>query len=156
MTMSEEKINFLDIKIYKNQENGLSTKIYFKETDNRTLLHKTSHHPQHTFRGIITSQLKRYKDLCSTREDFLKNSWEVIKILKNQGYSFQRMKEILKKKLTRRKDTRNILPIILRFCKFSEEIAETFIRTITNNIIYNDVKFTKAFKVGKNLQKLLF
>ena len=96
ISMSEIEVNFLDITIFKNQDNGLSTKIYVKETDNRTLLHRRSHHPRHTFKRIISSQITRYKNLCSKREDFLQNSMELIKILKNQGYSFQRMKKILK------------------------------------------------------------
>lgn len=48
---------------------SLGTRVYFKPTDTHALLHKTSHHPKHTYRGIIKSQLIRFNRICARHED---------------------------------------------------------------------------------------
>ena len=66
--------NFLDITIFKgptyNSSRILDTKVYFKPTDTHRLLHKTSYHPGHTFKGILKSQILRYHRICSNPADF--------------------------------------------------------------------------------------
>lgn len=63
-TIAYDQINFLDTTVCFTSLQGrkqLNTKIYiFKSTDTRTLLHKTSYHPKHTFKGLIKSQLIRF------------------------------------------------------------------------------------------------
>lgn len=55
-TVSLQSVDFLDVTIYKGTDlahiGRLFTKVYFKPTDTHALLHKTSFHPQPTFRGI--------------------------------------------------------------------------------------------------------
>ena len=59
-----QSVNFLDVTISKGVDPAhvgkLVTKVYFKPTDTHALLHKASFHPQHTFRGIVKSQLIRF------------------------------------------------------------------------------------------------
>ena len=73
-TMSENSVSFLDVTIFKGKkclEKGrLDTKVFFKSTDTHELLHKKSYHPPHTFKGIIKSQILRFKRICSNQEDF--------------------------------------------------------------------------------------
>ena len=45
------------------------TKVYFKPTDTLELLHKKSHHPDHTFKGLIKSQIHRYVRICNNKQD---------------------------------------------------------------------------------------
>ncbi len=49
--------NFLDTTTYKGpgfpDQRTLDIKVFFKPTDTHALLHKKSHHPSHTFRGIL-------------------------------------------------------------------------------------------------------
>ena len=57
--LSSESMHFLDTVVYKGnsfKETGtFDTKVYFKPTDTLELLHKKSHHPNHTFKGLIKS-----------------------------------------------------------------------------------------------------
>lgn len=56
---------FLDTTVFEGLEFKttciLDTKVYFKPTDKHTLLHKASHHPRHTLRGIVKGQIIRHK-----------------------------------------------------------------------------------------------
>ena len=67
--LSSESMHFLDTVVYKGnrfKETGtLDTKVYFKPTDTLELLHKKSHHPNHTFKGLIKSQILRYVRICN-------------------------------------------------------------------------------------------
>jgi len=70
ITLEYNKINcnFLDTTIYKqtiNNETTLQTKVYFKPTDTHQLLHTNSFHPRHTCKGILKSQLLRFKRISS-------------------------------------------------------------------------------------------
>ena len=67
------KVDFLDTTVYKNfGDSGctLNTKIFFKETDTHQLLHTASFHPGHTARGVLKSQVLRFKRICSTYQDY--------------------------------------------------------------------------------------
>ena len=44
-----------------------NTNGYFKPIDTLELLHKKSHHPNHTFKGIIKSQILRYVRICNNK-----------------------------------------------------------------------------------------
>ena len=68
--------NFLDITIYKkyldNNNIKIATKVYVKPTDTQNLLYTSSFHPPHnTTKGILRSQLIRYKRISSSYEDYL-------------------------------------------------------------------------------------
>ena len=47
------------------------TKVYFKPTDTMELLHNKSHHPNHTFKGLIKSQILRYVRICNNKQDVM-------------------------------------------------------------------------------------
>ncbi len=62
--LQPEQIEFLDTQVFIRRENTekwqLGTRVYFKPTDTQALLHKSSYHPKHTFKGIIKSQLIKF------------------------------------------------------------------------------------------------
>ena len=70
-----ESMHFLDTVVYKGsrfEETGtFDTKVYFKPTDTLELLHKKSHHPNHTFNGLIEAQILRYMyvRICISKQD---------------------------------------------------------------------------------------
>ena len=68
-------MHFLDTVVYKGKrfkETGtFDTKVYFKPTDTLELLHNKSHHPNHTFKGLIKSQILRYVRICNNKQDVL-------------------------------------------------------------------------------------
>lgn len=101
-TTSTEQVNFLDITWYKGDrfrnENILDHKVYFKKTDTHSLLHHESSHPQHTFTGIVKSQILRYYRLCNNPQDFEQATNILIRHLtKYRGYKNKRMLYRLKK-----------------------------------------------------------
>jgi hypothetical protein len=63
----EQELNFLDTVIYKEEQSDgtvrLKTRVYFKKTDTHQLLHTSSFHPKHTTKGILKSQLMRFKKI---------------------------------------------------------------------------------------------
>lgn len=96
--ISETSIDFLDTSIFKDSNfqtnQKLQTKVFFKETDTHSLLHKTSFHPKHTFRGLIKSQLIRYHRICSKTEDF----WEAKTIFFKVSFSENALNLLTKQK----------------------------------------------------------
>lgn len=73
-TVDFNEVNFLAVVSFKGSgflETGLlDFRIYFKDTDTHSLLHKHSFHPKHTFRGIIKSQFLRFKRICTQNASF--------------------------------------------------------------------------------------
>ena len=90
-SLHKQQVDFLDVTVYKGKEfqnnKILDTKVYFKPTDAHQLLHKKSFHPKHTFKGIIKSQIIRFKRICNNTNDFEDACGTLFKSLKNRGYS---------------------------------------------------------------------
>ena len=95
-TVSKTEVNFLDTTVFKPYPDSsqLYTKVYFKPTDTHALLHKNSFHPKSTFRGIIKSQILRFRSICTTTEDF-NHSWRLLsQALRKRHYSKRWLREI--------------------------------------------------------------
>ena len=90
-TISQQEINFLDVTIFKGPrflETGiLDTKVYFKPTDTHELLHRSSYHPRHTFKGVLKSQIMRYRKICNNDSDFENACDLLFSTLIHRGYS---------------------------------------------------------------------
>lgn len=65
----------------------VSTKVYFKPTDSHALLHRSSYHPKHTFKGIIKSQIIRFYRISSKDSDLQESISTLFRSLGNRGYS---------------------------------------------------------------------
>lgn len=94
--ISATAIDFLDTTVYKGdrfRDSGhLDTKVFFKPTDSHALLHASSHHPKHTFHGIIKSQVLRFARNSTSRRDF-EATFSMIKgKLGKRGYGDRSMK----------------------------------------------------------------
>jgi len=74
LTIRESVIEFLDTIIYKVPTSPglrvLRTRVYFKPTDTHQLLHANSFHPKHTPKGILKSQLIRFRRISTTKMDY--------------------------------------------------------------------------------------
>lgn len=98
MSVRQQTIEFLDTRIYKlhtPSQVSLTTTIFFKSTDTHQLLHGSSAHPRHTTRGILKSQIIRFKRICSSRYDFDFACKSLMSVLCKRGYSrsiFRRIK----------------------------------------------------------------
>ena len=72
-------VHFLDINFGFDQDGSLMTDLHRKETDSRSYLHFTSHHPNHVFSGIVYSQALRIRRIVNCDEKF-KNHLNELKL----------------------------------------------------------------------------
>lgn len=97
--INDNSVDFLDVTIFKGNvfkhEKKLDTKVYFKDTDTHELLHKSSFHPKHTFKGIIKSQLIRFWKICSDTTSFHKACSTLFNVLQvKRHYSSRFLRQI--------------------------------------------------------------
>ncbi len=153
-------ITFLDVNVYKNANNQLGTKTFFKPTNNKLLLNPKSCHPKHTFKGILKSQIIRFRRLSSEDEDFMETAREYIKIQIQNGFSVRKswktLSEILKYQPPEETYKQDILPIIIPYSNLGMQLGNGFQRIIGEEDLFKKYKTVKAFTITKNLQRLLF
>ncbi|KAL2076769.1 hypothetical protein ACEWY4_027632 [Coilia grayii] len=180
------EVNFLDTITYKgthfNNTGFLDFKVYFKETDTHSLLHKTSFHPKHTYRGIVKSQLLRFHRICSDQNQFCKATKTLFSVLRTRGYSRSFLRYTLKSFLKEKPptQTQKIIPMISTFSTNSEKpptqtqkiipmistfstnsvqlnrlIKCNFQKFLTNTNILQHHKIIAAYRRNKNLKDRL-
>lgn len=168
-TLHHREVNFLDTVTFKGddfQTSGqLQTRVFFKDTDTHALLHKTSFHPKHTFRGIIKSQLYRFDRISSQPEDFRKATQILFKKLRKRGYSRSFLRICLNKfrrgghKATTPVLGGDIIPFVTTFSDYSlrlnRRIKENFSKFISSGTILKNHRVISAYRRNKNLRDLL-
>ena len=96
--IDKNSISFLDVTVFKgdgfHQTQSLDTKVYFKPTDTHELLHKSSYHPSHTFKGIVKSQIIRFKRICTNKTDFHEACHILFSALRKRGYAYSFLRKI--------------------------------------------------------------
>ncbi len=97
---SETSVDFLDVTVYKGKifqhEQILDTKVFFKDTDTHELLHKSSFHPKHTFKGIVKSQLIRFWKISSDTDNFNEACSTLFKVLREKRHYSSRFLRTIK------------------------------------------------------------
>ncbi|XP_049904368.1 uncharacterized protein LOC126392789 [Epinephelus moara] len=83
---SNERVNFLDLTIYKKMRGGLDSTIYQKPLSRNTLLRADSHHPKQLIKNIPTGQFLHLKRNCSTDEEFELKADEMTESFRSKGY----------------------------------------------------------------------
>ena len=78
---------------------SFDTKVYFKPTYTLELLHKKLHHPNHTFKGFIKSQILRYVRICNNKQDVMIACRNLFAALVRRGYSERFLRKIKDKTL---------------------------------------------------------
>jgi len=163
---SQDNVNFLDTTVYKKLMNSaeatLKTKIYFKSTDTHQLLHKESYHPKHTFKGIIKSQLLRYKRLSSTFEDYNSTCKILFDALTKRNYSksfLRKMKrdvwsEIHVSRVAAKKEAFD-MPIVVPYSDIGNSLSRTWKDKIKNNKKFDKHRLITAFCNTPNLRRSL-
>ena len=163
-TCSREKIVILDIGVYIDA-NQLHTQENRKETASNLYLRRGSAHPDYTFKGIVKSQLKRLRRLCSKNDDFL-TSIELLRTrCYNSGYERKMVDDILKDAHLIKRDFRPSPPsvetitrirwVILAGSKFEKE-QMNFIRNMNSVLREQYVAFEVIKITGPTLGSLLF
>jgi GIY-YIG catalytic domain len=168
LNYSQETVNFLDTTVYKQHESAydtLLTRVYFKATDTHQLLHKTSFHPRHTTRGVLKSQLIRFKRLSSSFDDYDTACKTLFRALTKRHYS-KRMMRAMKKEIwaipnvnPQRNASNNtngrILPIVLPFNEIGTQLASRWKSIINDNGLFLDLRLISAYTCGRNLRRSL-
>lgn len=174
ITISAKHTNnqFLDTTVYKTdfgeESYALATTVYFKPTDTHQLLHSFSHHPTHTCKGILKSQLLRFKRLGCTKYLYDRAAHLVFSILVKRGYSrrlFRSLKnEIWFDKLntkTTQRGSKMTLPLpLLPIVNFYDPISKAIMDLTRSEIskipsLKDKHRIIRAFKIHTNLGKML-
>ncbi|XP_026098621.1 uncharacterized protein LOC113069710 [Carassius auratus] len=79
-------INFLDLRISKDNEGFLHTSIFRKSTDRNTLLHANSFHPPWLIDNIPFGQIQRLRRICDSDQDFQYQSLDMQRRFQQRGY----------------------------------------------------------------------
>ena len=160
-TINTNSVDFLDTTTYKGHNfsntNQLDIKVFFKETDTHALLHKTSHHPKHTYAGLIKSQLLRFHRICTQKEDFKQATSTLFSALRARGYSRSFLRKALKTFLeVKPRVVSKILPFIITYSpsatKLVRVIKNNFQESLAGTNILQEHRIIAAFKKNRNLQ----
>lgn len=165
LNVSPQTVNFLDTTVYKNRApNGdtvLHTKVFFKPTDTHQLLHGRSFHPRHTTKGILKSQILRFKRISTHKCEFDHACRTLFNVLKNRGYSrtlFRKtVREIWSNDWTPRATppAGQIWPIINYFDQAGTQIMKATSIAIKNMKLSENFTIVQAYKRHKNLKEIL-
>lgn len=157
-------INFLDTTVYKGpnfmNDNKLDIKVYFKSTDTHALLHRQSFHPKHTFRGIVKSQLLRFKRICTRPEDFMEAVKVLFKALRQRGYSRSSLRHSLRTFQDGGRPPRgDLIPLITTFSSNSRlinrRLKNNFEMVLGNTGLIPNSSVISAYRRNKNLSDFL-
>ena len=86
VTHSTQSVNFLDTTVYVTPQNTLHTTLYTKPTDRMPLLHQASHHPNTCKKGLIYSQMLRYRRIITDDKEFQQKAQNLRVALIGRGY----------------------------------------------------------------------
>ena len=163
-TCSTSSVDFLDTTTFKGPEfpstSLLDIKVFFKETDTHTLLHKSSFHPRHTYAGLVKSQLLRFDRICTRPVDFQAAVRVLFSALSTRGYS----RSFLRKALRTFRETKPVavgprLPFVTTYSpsavRLVREIKTNFSNMINSAPLLNGFSIIAAFRKNKNLQDIL-
>lgn len=169
LSIKKEITEFLDTRIYKcHSPNNtvLCTSVFFKPTDTHQLLHGKSFHPRHTTRGILKSQLIRFKRLSSSKYEYDHACHTLFNVLRLRGYSrstYRRLKLEIWSSTTydltgtpsSTSNNRPIFPILNYYDPIGSKLTKIFRNSIKNLPIYHSLTILQSNLVHRNLGKLL-
>ncbi len=166
---SSEKINFLDVTVYKDG-NQLQTTLYKKPTDVHLYLHYKSCHPKKMKESIPYSQILRIRRICSQEEDFKTQSNIMLEHFKRRGYPSSILDEASSKALqierstlliSKTKTTDKIIPYVAEFNPSGPKINQAVQgnrRMLQHSSAGSELlehRFLIAHKRPKNLRDIL-
>lgn len=163
----EQELNFLDTVIYKEEQSDgtvrLKTRVYFKKTDTHQLLHTSSFHPKHTTKGILKSQLMRFKKISSTKMDYDNTCKILFKTLLKRGYTRTNLRKQQKQiwfgqqNTNKNKPTKNekLLPMVINYDTVGIILENNYKKILHSNEFYKDFRIITAYKNHKNLRRHL-
>lgn len=177
MNIRESIVEFLDTRIFKAfpSEDSvhsctLATSVYFKDTDTHQLLHASSFHPRHTTRGILKSQLIRFKRLSFSKYEYDFASKTLFDVLCKRGYSrtlFRRLKtkvwysteyalfSISRPSPGGAAELSKMFPIVNYFDRVSMRLMQATRDSIASVASLSHFRVINAYKIHRNLSQYL-
>lgn len=158
---------FLDTTVYKYCEGNqtvLKTSVFFKPTDTHQLLHAHSFHPPHTAKGIVKSQLLRFKRICSFKVEYDFACRTLFKVLRKRGYTRSALRkskrEVWRNNCQLRTPTKNLKstnlwPIIYYFDGIGTQIMKHTKQVVSSLNKSKTYRVVRAFRVHRNLKNML-
>ena len=170
--LRSEKINFLDTEVFirggPDGRTGLGTRVYFKPTDTHALLHRSSYHPRHTFRGIVKSQLIRFRRICVAEADVQSATRTLFRALRPRGYSRTFLRGVHAEvkcmfeagdEFVGERDQKHLVPFVSTYAPAALEINKTIKRNFkiaqTKINPLQDFRVIAAFRRNKNIKDIL-
>lgn len=170
--LQTEKINFLDTEVFIKEKTGgrwgLGTRVYFKPTDTHALLHRSSYHPRHTYRGIIKSQLVRFRRICVEEADVQLATETLFRALRPRGYSrtFLRaikteVRELFEngREPTTNLEEKRLIPLVTTYSPaavaLNRSTKERFLEFQRIEPQLEEFRIIAAYKRNKNLSDIL-
>lgn len=162
--VNEATINFLDTTLYKGplflENRTLEVKVYFKDTDTHSLLFKNSFHPKHTFKGLVKSQLIRFRRICTQETDFREAIRTLFSALRKRGYSRSFLRHCLRSyQIQGKEHSKDLIPLITSFSSINKliqgKLKDNFRNIIGNQDILSNSEVISAYRRNKNLKDLL-
>ncbi|XP_073425439.1 uncharacterized protein [Dendrobates tinctorius] len=86
------KVSFLDVNVWRDNDNILQTSIFRKETSSNMLLHASSAHPKSLINSIPIGQFLRLRRICSSDKDFESQAQDLSDRFLERGYSRRAIK----------------------------------------------------------------
>jgi len=167
-TVRDWVIEFLDTHVYKHKDSTgkytLQTKLYSKPTDTHQLLHRSSYHPTHTFKGIAKSQFIRFKRISSSYRDYAQAAAMLLSALRTRGYNIASLRQLKsyiwhKYDIHKTRDTatpkKEVLPVITHYDSFHATLNKQWAACIRSNAVFDETRVISAFRRHKNLKDLL-
>ncbi|XP_034434884.1 uncharacterized protein LOC117757655 isoform X2 [Hippoglossus hippoglossus] len=163
-TSNDQSVDFLDTTVFKGptfaQSHKLDIQVYFKDTDTCALLFKMSFHPRHTYRGLIKSQLVRFRRICTCNSDFTAAVKILISALRNRGYSRSFLRHCLKNyKEQNPQIDKEMIPLITTFSTMSgvmnNKLKNNFQTMIQDQGLLDRFQVISVYRRNKNVKDLL-
>jgi hypothetical protein len=156
-------IDFLDTTVFKFATpltTRLHTKVFFKPTATHQLLHSLSFHPPHTRKGVLKSQLIRFRNISTNYADFIHTCNLVFKTLRTRGYS-ARMLRTARNKIwntfghqplhTRQNPQNGLIPLVLPFNSLTTKLIRNWREIIQQNPTFSQFTIIAAYSNNRNL-----
>jgi hypothetical protein len=165
LNIRHSAISFLDTIIYKSltptNQTQLLTRIYFKTTDTHQLLHTTSNHPPHCAKGILKSQLIRFKRVSSSKLDYDSACKILYNVIKDRGYTRTTFRQLKSQVWNEHQpicpndkhcQDNTIFPVVTYYDRVSYSFNKLLISTIKTNPIFTHTRLISALKNHPNLK----
>lgn len=162
--LDKQSIDFLDTTVFKGPnfvtDAKLDIKVFFKSTDTHALLHKHSFHPMHTFKGIVKSQILRFKRICTRESNFWDAVGTLFKALGNRGYHRQFLRHSLRTfQECKERNGGSSIPLVTNFSSMSRIFNRTFKSNFERILgpagIIPNSRVISAYRRNKNLMDIL-